>query len=61
MVHFNSKCILLDVSGIIAGIIAADFTEPYAYYILGIVTGLSCIIPAIIVQKNYRKQERENG
>ncbi|MCD4831583.1 MAG: hypothetical protein K8R02_07245 [Anaerohalosphaeraceae bacterium] len=43
---------------IFAGIIAAYFTEPYAYYILGVVTGLACIIPAIIAQKNYRKQEK---
>jgi hypothetical protein len=43
---------------IFAGIIAASFTEPYAYVILGIVTGLACIIPAIIAQRNYRKQEK---
>ena len=46
---------------IFAGIIAAYFTEPYAYYILGIVMGLACIIPAIIAQRNYRKQEKENA
>lgn len=46
---------------IFAGIIAASFTESYAYYILGIVTGLSCIIPAIIARRNYRKQEKENA
>ncbi len=42
-------------------IIAASFTEPYAYAILGIVTGLACIIPAIIAQRNCRKQEEENA
>jgi len=46
---------------IFIGIIAASFTEQYAYYILGIVTGLSCIVPAIIARRNYRKQEKENA
>ena len=46
---------------IFAGIIAAYFTEPYAYAILGIVTGLACIIPAIISQRNYREQEKEDA
>lgn len=46
---------------IFSGIIAARFTEPYAYYILGIVTGFACIIPAIISQINYHKQEKENA
>jgi hypothetical protein len=45
---------------IFIGIVAANFTEPYAYYILGIVTGLACIIPAIIAQRNYRKQEKNH-
>ncbi len=45
---------------IFAGIIAATFTEQYAYYILGIVTGLSCIIPAIIAWRNYHKQEKNH-
>jgi len=46
---------------IFAGIIAAYFLEPYAYYILGVVTGLACIVPAIIAQRNYHKQEKENA
>jgi hypothetical protein len=46
---------------IFAGVIAARFTESYAYYILGIVSGFACIIPAIISRKNYHKQEKENA
>ena len=46
---------------IFAGIIAALFTDPYAYVILGIVIGPACIIPAIISQRNYCKQEKENA
>jgi hypothetical protein len=46
---------------IFAGIVAAYFIEPCAYVILGIVTGLACIIPAIISHRNYREQEKENA
>ena len=46
---------------IFVGIIAACFTDAYAYVILGIVTGLAFIIPAVIAQSNYRKQEKENA
>jgi len=46
---------------IFVGIIAALFIEPYAYVILGTVTGPSCIIPAIIAQRNYLRQEKENA
>ncbi len=46
---------------IFASIIAAHFIESYAYYILGIVTGFACIIPAIISRNNYHKQEKENA
>jgi len=41
-------------------ILAAFFIKSYAYVILGIVTGLACIIPAIIAQRNYNKQKEEN-
>jgi hypothetical protein len=47
--------------GIFAGIIAAYFIEPYAYVILGIVTGLAFIIPATISQRNYREQEKKDA
>jgi len=46
---------------IFAGITAALFTDPYAYVILGIVIGPACIIPAIISQRNYLKQEKEDA
>ena len=42
------------------GLLLAFFIKDYSYVILGLATGLGCIIPAIIVQRNYRKQEKEN-
>ena len=56
-----SKEWLIGGIAIFAGIVAAYFTEPYAYVILGIVTGLACIVPAAISQRNYREQEKENA
>jgi hypothetical protein len=47
--------------GIFAGMVAAFIIKDYAYLILGLAMGLGCIIPAIIAQKNYRKQEKENA
>ena len=41
--------------------VAASIMKEYAYVILGIVIGLACIIPAILAQRNYRKQEKENA
>jgi hypothetical protein len=38
--------------------IVAFFVKDYAYIILGLAMGLGCIIPAIIAQRNYRKQEK---
>jgi hypothetical protein len=46
---------------IFVSMIVASFTETYAYVILGIVTGLACIIPAIISRRNYCKQEYEDA
>jgi hypothetical protein len=48
-------------TAVFAGMIAACLTEPYAYSILGIVTGLACIIPAIISQRDYRKHEQRDA
>ncbi len=40
------------------GLLLAFFIKDYGYIILGVVTGAGCIIPAIIVQRNYLKQEK---
>ena len=45
---------------IFIAIIVAFFVRPYSYLILGTVMGLACIIPAIIAQKRYLRQKREN-
>lgn len=47
--------------GVFAGMIAAFLIKDYAYLILGFVMGAGCILPAIIAQRNYRKQEKENA
>ena len=57
----SSKEWLFGGIAIFVGMIAASFIESYAYVILGIVTGLGCIIPGVIAQRNYRKQEKENA
>ena len=43
---------------IFISILAASIIEEYAYVILGIAIGLGCIVPAIVAQRNYRKQEK---
>jgi hypothetical protein len=58
---FHTKEWLWGGIGIFVGILLAFFIKDYAYLILGPATGLGCIIPAIIVQRNYRKQEKENA
>lgn len=45
---------------IFCAILAAFYITSYAYVILGIVTGLACTMPAIIAQRNFRTQEKEN-
>jgi hypothetical protein len=47
--------------GIFVGMVVAFIIKDYAYLILGIAMGLGCIIPAIIAQRNYHKQEKENA
>ncbi|MHC4131807.1 MAG: hypothetical protein ACYSSP_02880 [Planctomycetota bacterium] len=46
---------------IFAGMVAAFFIKDYAYIILGLAMGIGCIVPAIIAQRNYRKQEKVNA
>ena len=56
----SSKVWLVGGIAILISIVAASIMNEHAYVILGIAMGLSCIIPAVIAQRNYRKQEKEN-
>ena len=40
------------------GLLLAFFMKDHGYIILGLATGTGLIIPAIIVQRNYRKKEK---
>ena len=46
---------------IISGILLAFIIKEYTFVILGVATGAGIILPAIIVDLNYRKQEKENA
>jgi len=46
---------------IFLGMLLAFFIKDYSFIILGLATGLGCIIPAIIVHKNYLKWKQENA
>ena len=46
--------------GIFVGMVVAFIMKDYAYLILGFAMGLGCIIPAIVAQKRYLRQKREN-
>jgi len=54
----SSKEWLFGGVAIFISILAASLIKEYAYVILGIAIGLGCIIPAIVIQRNYRKQEK---
>ncbi len=58
---FHSKEWLWGGIGIFIGALLAFFIKDYGYIILGLATGAGLIIPAIIVQRNFRKQEKENA
>lgn len=56
----SSKEWLFGGVAILISILAASIIKEYAYVILGVAIGLGCIIPAIVVQINYRKQEKSH-
>ena len=55
---FHSKEWLWGAILIFAGMILTYFVDESAYIILGLALGAGFIIPAIIVQRNYSKQEK---
>lgn len=55
-----SKEWLLGSVMIFVGTVLAFFVKDYAFIILGVATGTGFIIPAIIVQINYRKREKNH-
>jgi hypothetical protein len=57
----HSKTWLLGGILIFIGMLLAFFIKDYSFIILGLATGLGCIIPAIIVHKNYLKWKQENA
>jgi len=58
---FHSKEWLYGGIGIFAVMALTYFLGNIGYLILGLAIGAGLIIPAIIVQRNFRKQEKENG
>ena len=57
----SSQVWLFGGVAIFISIVAASIMNEHAYVILGFVIGFACIIPAIIVQRNFRKQVKENA
>jgi hypothetical protein len=58
---FHSREWLFGGIGIFAVMILTYFLGNVGYLVLGLAIGAGLIIPAIIVQRNFRKQEKENG
>ena len=56
-----SKELLFGGFLIFAGMVLTYFTKDYDFIILALATGAGFIIPAIIADRNYRKQEKENA
>ena len=57
---FHSKEWLFGAIVIFIGMVLTYFVKESAYIILALAMGAGFTIPAIIVQRNYRKQEKEN-
>ena len=57
---FHSKEWLYGGIGIYTGTLLAFFVKDYGYIILGLAAGSGLIIPAIIVQRNYHKKEKNH-
>jgi hypothetical protein len=57
----ESKEWLFGGVAIFISILAASIIKEYAYVILGVAIGLGCIIPAIVIQINYKKRKEENA
>ena len=58
---FHSKEWLFGGIGIFIGALVVFFMKDFGYIVLGLATGAGLIIPAVLVQRNYRKQEKENA
>jgi len=57
----SSKEWLFGGVAVFISILAASVIKEYAYVILGAAIGFGCIIPAIVIQMNYKKRKEENG
>jgi hypothetical protein len=57
---FHSKKWLFGGIVIFAGMVLTYFVRDYGYIILGLATGTGLIVPAIIVQRKFHKQAKEN-
>jgi hypothetical protein len=57
----HSKLWLIGNIFILTGILMAFVIREYSFLILGIAAGMSMILPALIVDLNYRKMEKENA